>query len=236
LSGAVRRCSRCRLHLPLELFNRNGADRQWYCRRCFRTYFSQRRERHLGQVAAARIYRRDAARRFITEHLRRTSCMDCGEPDPVVLEFDHLRDKHAEVTELVRNGASIAAVEAEIAKCDVVCVNCHRHRTAARGAWRRAAKPWWSAPAPQPAPVARNLAVAYSLLETRGCVDCRTKDLVVLEFDHIGEKRAAVTRLAWDGVAHAVLLAEIAQCLVRCASCHRRVTAARGRHYRHAQA
>ncbi len=49
----------------------------------------------------------------------------------MVLEFDHLRDKAFAI------GASLPyrnweAILAEIAKCDVVCANCHRRRTARR--------------------------------------------------------------------------------------------------------
>ena len=58
-------------------------------------------------------------------------CVDCGESDPVVLEFDHLRDKAFDI------GASLPyrsweSILDEIAKCDVVCANCHRRRTARR--------------------------------------------------------------------------------------------------------
>lgn len=58
-------------------------------------------------------------------------CRDCGETDPVVLEFDHLRDKQFNI------GGQLAyfrweRILDEIQKCDVVCANCHRRRTARR--------------------------------------------------------------------------------------------------------
>jgi hypothetical protein len=53
------------------------------------------------------------------------------ERDPVVLEFDHLRDKSFNIgSKLVH--CSWEKVLAEIAKCEVVCANCHRRRTSAR--------------------------------------------------------------------------------------------------------
>lgn len=58
-------------------------------------------------------------------------CVDCGETDWQVLEFDH-RDavtKVKGVADLVHNH-SWASVQAEIAKCDVRCANCHRRKTA----------------------------------------------------------------------------------------------------------
>ena len=55
-------------------------------------------------------------------------CADCGENDPVVLEFDHLRDKVDNVAALVTRW-SWKRLLTEIEKCDVVCANCHRRRT-----------------------------------------------------------------------------------------------------------
>ena len=74
--------------------------------------------------------------------------------------------------------------------------------------------------------VGRNLAFIYAALSAAGCIDCGEDDLVVLEFDHVGPKRATVTQLARDGASLARLRHEIARCEVRCVNCHRRVTAA----------
>lgn len=71
-------------------------------------------------------------------HLDGRSCVDCGENDPVVLEFDH-RDgveKEDAVARLIVS-CRWAEVAAEIAKCDVRCANCHRRRTAAQFGWAR---------------------------------------------------------------------------------------------------
>ncbi len=62
---------------------------------------------------------------YLTEH----PCVDCGELDPIVLDFDHARDKSANVSDLVASRASIEDVRKEIEKCAVRCANCHRRRT-----------------------------------------------------------------------------------------------------------
>jgi hypothetical protein len=54
-------------------------------------------------------------------------CVDCGEKDPIVLEFDHL--PQFKKLGSPYNFKSLAKVWAEIQKCEVVCANCHARRT-----------------------------------------------------------------------------------------------------------
>lgn len=75
---------------------------------------------------------RVTAQTFIIEYLLGNPCVDCGESDIVVLDFDHLGDKIAGVATLVNKGARLELIEQEIAKCEVVCSNDHRRRTAKR--------------------------------------------------------------------------------------------------------
>ncbi len=75
---------------------------------------------------------------YLVAFFREHPCVDCGEGDPVVLEFDHLRDKRFSISEGIQ-GRNWQDVLDEIAKCDVVCANCHRRRTAIRGGFIRAA-------------------------------------------------------------------------------------------------
>lgn len=61
-------------------------------------------------------------------------CMDCGGSFPIIcMDFDHVRgEKVGNVADLVKKNKPFDVILAEIAKCDVVCANCHRIRTAAR--------------------------------------------------------------------------------------------------------
>jgi hypothetical protein len=54
------------------------------------------------------------------EFLRTNPCVDCGESDPLVLEFDHVVDKAFTIGEGLRD-RNWKSVLDEIAKCDVVC-------------------------------------------------------------------------------------------------------------------
>ena len=50
------------------------------------------------------------------------------------MEFDHLNpeEKSRTISRMVGEGVSIATIQAEIAKCEPVCSNCHRKREHAR--------------------------------------------------------------------------------------------------------
>jgi hypothetical protein len=130
---------------------------------------------------------------------------------------------------LVGDGASPSRLLEEIAHCEVVCVNCHRRRTSRRGGWwRNDPSRIGDSPRLTPGEV-RNLILLHGVLEASGCVDCGESEIVVLDFDHIGSKTANVPMLARQGCSLERLKAEIAQCAVRCANCHRRRTLASAR-------
>ena len=65
-------------------------------------------------------------------------CVDCGNPDIRVLEFDHVRGrKPDEISHLLSQGCGWPHIQAEIARCEVRCANCHRLKTLERGKWWR---------------------------------------------------------------------------------------------------
>ena len=74
---------------------------------------------------------KEKRRQIIHKH-KDVPCADCGMKYPYyVMDFDHMRDKEFNVA-LKKDSVSYARLEEEIAKCEVVCANCHRIRT-----WRR---------------------------------------------------------------------------------------------------
>lgn len=73
----------------------------------------------------------DNKRRALQDIKEASGCVDCGEKYPYfMLHFDHLPEyeKIADITRLVRT-AKWSDVEKEIAKCEVVCANCHAIRS-----------------------------------------------------------------------------------------------------------
>jgi hypothetical protein len=84
---------------------------------------------------------RDKAKRAWITSFKDKPCHDCKQTYPVVvMEFDHARGEKV-TTVSSMTSYPIAAVLAEIAKCDVVCANCHKLRSHARGQFCQPRKP-----------------------------------------------------------------------------------------------
>jgi hypothetical protein len=134
----LRRCGRCQQLKPLSEFNWRRRRRQQLdnlCRPCRSEYHAEHyqanRERYIDQARERKKALALERTTYLLDYFVSHPCVDCGESDPVVLEFDHLADKLFDIGQSLpyRNWQSILA---EIAKCDVVRANCHRRRTGKR--------------------------------------------------------------------------------------------------------
>jgi hypothetical protein len=104
------------------------------CKPCWKEYYqnwyAENKTQHLTNVKVTRKRRIQERRQKILEYLQANPCIDCGESDPVVLDFDHVRGrKKSDVTTMIY-ASSWENVVKEIEKCEVRCANCHRRRTA----------------------------------------------------------------------------------------------------------
>lgn len=139
----MKHCSKCGLTLPLSEFPVRSARTQKpsaYCKPCQREYCrahyrTNGRKHNIRRYGNQKRYRIANRQRFY-EYLKNKSCVDCGERDPLVLEFDHVRgEKCGNISEMVSNGASWTRIECELAKCEIRCANCHRRKTARDFKW-----------------------------------------------------------------------------------------------------
>ncbi len=147
LMAAKKRCSTCKRRRSTSTFNRNAAKPdglQATCRDCGKVYSKAYYKGHAPkmrkQITAKNKERMNRVKRKVHEYLVDHPCVDCEESDLVVLEFDH-RDGEEKVTEIgtmLKNRYSWTRIEAEIAKCDVRCANCHRRKTAKDQGWLKA--------------------------------------------------------------------------------------------------
>ena len=140
---AVKICCTCREWKHLNAFHVRRLSKdglQARCKACFRLQYKENKPQ-MRQAIDVRLERvRGDNQSRIAEHLLTHPCVDCGEADIRVLDFDHrdAREKRANVSKMM-GSFSWRAIEAEIRKCDVVCANCHRRRTSERGSWWRQA-------------------------------------------------------------------------------------------------
>jgi hypothetical protein len=154
-----KRCGRCRVIKPLADFHRRRAardGRQSWCRVCSiahaKRFHADNLELCRRRISAWMQRVDQENKRRVLEYLRDHPCVDCGEADPVVLEFDHQRDKVRGIAELLHAHVRWKVIAEEIAKCEVRCANCHRRRTATRGGWFRVAAETWAARGSNPEP------------------------------------------------------------------------------------
>lgn len=89
------------------------------------------RKQHTKSIALYNAQRRTLARHIVTI-AKQVPCKDCGiQYKPWQMDFDHLRNKLCNIGRL--SLSNLDTVREEIAKCEVVCANCHRDRTYKRG-------------------------------------------------------------------------------------------------------
>jgi len=68
------------------------------------------------------------------------------------MDFDHVRGKKLKAVGQLLTSRSLAVVIAEIAKCDLVCANCHRERTYWKAGKKRRAEKELTPRKPGPKP------------------------------------------------------------------------------------
>lgn len=90
-------------------------------------------QRNKDMIRERKKHRISAARDYVIKHKEyNPTCIDCKvDYPPYVLDFDHLPiyEKKFALSCSGTKGRSIQAISNEIKKCEIVCSNCHRHRT-----------------------------------------------------------------------------------------------------------
>lgn len=129
LPEGLKRCYICKEIKPFSDFHKRGKTVRSECKGCssevHKLYIEKRGptyQRTLDQTRKARNMRKIIS--YLLEH----PCVDCGEADPLVLEFDHIEPCIGRrVTTQI--GRTWEIILAEITKCEVRCSSCHRRIT-----------------------------------------------------------------------------------------------------------
>ena len=120
ISAETKICLGCKSRLPITEFNKRASSRdgmQTKCRPCH---------------SKVKVIGRDRRKKTVFDYLLSHPCVDCGEKDPIVLDFDHIRDKKYNICTMMTQYHPIDKILEEIEKCVVRCANCHRRTTAAK--------------------------------------------------------------------------------------------------------
>lgn len=116
----------------------------------------RRHGRGLGHTSAAPTAR-DRKLQFMAS-IKSQPCTDCGEKYPYyVMDWDHRPGEEKLFNLSHGKTRSMTAITAEIEKCDLVCANCHRIRTATRNGWTQTPVEWPLEPIPMSHSTLENL-------------------------------------------------------------------------------
>lgn len=223
----MKTCTKCRLpkvHFPTEM-KRGKLIERAQCTDCrdaknkayystnggyFAEYRSVNKVKYNLQIVKITRERRHERYAVIRE-LKEQPCTDCGGSFPYyVMDFDHRNPatKTHDVSVMVKRMFAWETVLAEVAKCDLVCVCCHRLRTYQGNNSYTTRR------------FVQHDTILSELKSTTPCLDCG--DLFKscqMDFDHVCDKTANIATLV--GAPTEKLLAEIRKCHLVCANCHR---------------
>lgn len=128
-----RKCKTCEAEKLISDFEKTGSGWRHSCKPCRQAYWRDLYKRNPDRLYVIRRWtssRKIKNRKLAWEYLRKNPCVDCGECDPIVLEFDHIRGEKRLAVSAMIEGYSWEEVQREIDKCVVRCANCHRRKTA----------------------------------------------------------------------------------------------------------
>ena len=93
-----------------------------------REHYAKNKEKALARAKANKMRTRE----WLQKIKAKTPCADCGVNYPYyVMDFDHRENKEFNLSKAVGT-CGRDKIEQELAKCDVVCANCHRERSQKR--------------------------------------------------------------------------------------------------------
>ena len=228
----LRKCSRCQEEKEMEEFPTSGKSGfSYYCKSCSCLKTKEYREKYPERVKSYikkwninnKEKRKDIdrkwgkikreKRRLFLNKLKEGPCADCSLSfPPECMDFDHL--PQYDKIENIGRIRSHKKIKEEIAKCELVCANCHRVRTLKRIIVKDK--------------ISSNYRFKMKLfllnLKNKPCDLCKKNfHPCSMDFDHIdsNQKISEVATLIRTTKNIKLVEEEIAKCQLLCANCHR---------------
>ena len=120
-------CSYCKIQKEISEFGKkkNGGT-QSLCRLCNIEYHKEHYKRNKESYLRGNEKRKKRRVQWLTDLKKTLCCEICGEHRPACLDFHHTNPNEKDRNISSTLGWSIGRIEREIAKCKVLCSNCHR--------------------------------------------------------------------------------------------------------------
>lgn len=161
------------------------------------------------------VDRRIASKQHVDFIKQQLMCSICGCNNSKCLDFHHTNNKKDSIANLRRAGTSAQTIDNEMAKCIVLCGNCHckhHNKTIAEdgSTWKnfnnaRILKRRWF--------------IEY--IKQQKCCKCGENDPRCLSFHHLRDKSFGIGYMLRSGHSLKRLQEEIDKCIVVCENCHR---------------
>ncbi len=163
---------------------------------------------------------------------RNKPCERCGESFPLeCMDLDHINPSSKKKTGKYRSNRELKLAGKEtidelLASTRVLCANCHRivtlesgHNTTIQKHIELSERTKGSRKSKKKL---ERRKVMVSALKNSPCKDCRkTYPPCAMDFDHVGEKNGAVSKMVLRRASKESILNEISLCELVCANCHR---------------
>lgn len=128
LLNKTKLCTRCKQTKPVSKFQKRGKGYQPHCKLCHRAncadHYKRNKAVYKNRAAAFKL----SMVVWFNEIKSKLKCSRCPETHQSTFDFHHKdpSTKLETVSNLVARGKSREIILAEIAKCEVLCANCHR--------------------------------------------------------------------------------------------------------------
>lgn len=127
-------CTKCLVEKPLDCFHykcKARGTRKPRCKICSAEFHKAHYQANKGAYKASRTALKSKLIEWFRIYKETHPCTDCGvQYQYYTMQFDHVADdKEFDVSQMLSLTTSRQRIEAEIAKCEIVCANYHTIRT-----------------------------------------------------------------------------------------------------------